>query len=246
MYKHSNVRTAGGPRTLAAAMALAASGVGRLLLVDGDTVELSNLGRQTLYTETDIGKPKVEAAADRLRLLNQDITIVTQRRRVDTSAEVAALAGDADVLVLCADTPRDLRIRVNQGCLAAGTAWVDAGYHGPLVQASAYVPGESACWECVREVETERHRAVGAVPADTTATATQPNAVNAISAGISGSLAAHLAISLLTGIPDLQYGRVYTVNLIDPSAAPVSHASARRPDCPVCGSTAAGAASKTP
>ncbi|WP_412741243.1 ThiF family adenylyltransferase [Krasilnikovia sp. MM14-A1259] len=224
----------------AAATALAASGVGRLVLVDGDHVELSNLGRQVLYTEADVGQPKTEVAAARLRSLNRDIAVDVEARRVELPAEVAALAAAADVLLLCADTPRDLRIRVNRGCLQAGTAWVDAGYHGPLVQASAYTPGTSACWECVRTVEADRHRAIRAVGADTAAAAVHPNAVNAVSAGMSGHLAAHLAISLLTGIPALHHGTVYTINLLNPAATPVHHSTPQRADCPACGNHPGG------
>ena len=62
-----------------AALALAASGVGRLHCVDPDDVELSNLSRQVLYTEADIGKPKADSAITRLRQLNSDIEITGQR-----------------------------------------------------------------------------------------------------------------------------------------------------------------------
>lgn len=219
-----------------AALALAASGVGRLHLVDGDVVELSNLGRQVIYTEADIGRSKVDSAADRLAALNSDITITTDRHTVASADDMAVLAAGCDVLLLAADSPRDTRAWANLGCLAAGTAWVDAGYHGPLVQVGIYRPHQSACWVCVREVERERHAAVGARPDDVvTARRATANAVGAVSAGVSGQLAAHAVMSVITGVPPIPAGRVHTVNLYDLAAPPLVLAGHRRLDCPACG-----------
>ncbi len=130
-----------------AALALAASGVGRLHCVDPDEVELSNLSRQVLYTEGDIGRPKAEAAVARLRQLNSDIEITGQRTEARGTDDVRGLAEDCDVLLLGADRPPELRIWANRAALAAKRPWVDAGYHGPLVQTAAFVPGEGPCWD---------------------------------------------------------------------------------------------------
>src|SRR5262249_57258164 len=129
-----------------AALGLVASGVGRLHCVDADTVELTNLNRQILYGESDLGRPKVEVAADRLRHLNSGVALTTARETVIGEADVRALASGCDVLVLCADRPSEIRLWANRACLATGTPWVDAGYHGPMVAAAAYVPGEGPCY----------------------------------------------------------------------------------------------------
>lgn len=91
-----------------AALALAASGVGRLHCVDPDVVELSNLSRQVIYTEDDIGVPKVGAALARLRKLNTDIAVSGQRLRIDSVTDVLPLAGSCDVLLLSADQPPEV------------------------------------------------------------------------------------------------------------------------------------------
>ncbi|GIH19787.1 HesA/MoeB/ThiF family protein [Rugosimonospora africana] len=217
-----------------AALALAASGVGRLHLVDPDVVELSNLCRQVLYTEDDLGRPKVDAALARLRALNSDIEVTGEQSRIDGVGPAARLAGDCDVLLLTADRPPQVRVWTNLACLAAGRPWVDAGYHGPLVQVGTYRPGGGACWQCVRLADDDRHAELGAYPQDGGARgAAVGNAVAAPSAGVSGYLAAHEVIGLITGIPPAVPGRVQTVNLAALDA-PLVRLDPRRADCPAC------------
>ena len=218
------------------ALALAASGVGHLHCVDPDEVELSNLSRQVLYTEDDIGKPKVDAAVARLGRLNSDIEITGQQMRVADVDDVLGLARECDVLLLGADRPPEVRVWTNRACLAARTPWVDAGYHGPLVQAGAFVPGQGPCWECTRLTDRDRHAELGAHTEDAPERREAVwRAVGATSAGISGYLAAHLVISLITAIPPVVPGRIDTVNLgaLD---APLVFQDPPHPECPACGS----------
>jgi molybdopterin/thiamine biosynthesis adenylyltransferase len=199
----------------AAARSLAVSGVGHLHCVDADTVELSNLNRQTLYTEDDLGKPKAAAAVQRLRHLNADITISGETRRIDTIDDfIQALSGHT-FLVLCADQPDDVRARANRACLATGIPWVDAGYHGALITSAAYVPGEGPCWMCLRIAENKRLKLP--VTSDEDVVKAVPKArghpVNAVTAGLSGELAAHLTIALLTRAFPIAPGTLYGLNL---------------------------------
>jgi molybdopterin/thiamine biosynthesis adenylyltransferase len=215
-------------------MALAASGIGHLHCVDPDEVELSNLSRQVLYTEDDIGKPKADSAVARLRRLNSDIEVTGRQLRAAGEQDVRALAGDCDVLLLAADEPPLLRTWVNRACLAARRPWVDSGYHGPLVQVGAFVPGEGPCWECTRLDLRDSHAADGAHVDDARHRGDAVfQAVGAVPAGISGYLAAHLVIRLLTGIPPVLPGSIETVNLVALDA-PLVLAATRRPDCPAC------------
>lgn len=217
-----------------AALCLAASGVGRLTLVDADTVVLSNLSRQVVYTEDDLGRAKVAAAADRLGRLNSDVSVRGLRRRVGSVADLAELAADCDVLVLAADEPFGIRGWANRACLATGTPWVDAGYHGPLILVGTYVPGSGGCYECVRAAERDERAAAGTEPVDDTAPFPLDNAVSAASAGISGCLVAHAAVALVTGVPAPEAGRVQAVNLVALDS-PYELVAARRPGCPACG-----------
>jgi molybdopterin/thiamine biosynthesis adenylyltransferase len=218
----------------AAAMALAASGIGHLHCVDPDEVELSNLSRQVLYTEDDIGKPKADSAVARLRRLNSDIEVTGRQLEATCGPDVLALARDCDVLLLAADKPAKLREWVNRACLGARRPWVDSGYHGPLVQVGAFVPGEGPCWECTRLALRDGHATDGAFLDDAPQRGDAVSqAVGAVPAGISGYLAAHLVIGLLTGIPPVLPGRLETVNLAALDA-PLVLAEARHPDCPAC------------
>jgi molybdopterin-synthase adenylyltransferase len=220
-----------------AALALAASGVGHLHCVDCDEVELSNLSRQVLYTEHDIGKPKADSAVARLRGLNSDIEITGQRMLATSSLDVLRLARECDVLLLAADQPPEMRTWANRACLEAKRPWVDAGYHGPLIQCGAFVPGDGPCWECTRLAIRSRHAADGANFGDAPGRGSAiSHAVGAASAGISGYLAAHLAIGLITGVPPVIPGRIETVNLAALSA-PLVLDDPPHPDCQACGVT---------
>jgi molybdopterin/thiamine biosynthesis adenylyltransferase len=220
-----------------AALALAASGVGRLHCVDHDTVELSNLNRQILYTEDDIGRPKVHAAVRRLRRLNSDIQITGSRLRIEGVDDVISLAEECDVLVLAADHPAEIRTWVNRASLATGTPWVDGGYHGPQVSVGTYVPGKGACYECLRAGLDDERAALGADPDPDDGrrlAAAVANAVAAPSAGISGHLVAHAVLALLTDVPPAPVGRMHAVNLMD-LGEPFVIDHPRRSDCPACG-----------
>lgn len=209
-----------------AAMALAASGVGYLHCVDRDTVELSNLNRQLLFTENDIGRPKVDAGIERLRLLNSDIHTTGMQAEISGVADLAALAGDCDVLVLCADQPQEISSWANRACLGTKTPWVDVAYSGPLTAVGTYVPGQGSCWQCLRT----------AMAADEDRRDFRPtlgNAVMAPSAGIAGYLAANAVMALLTYSPHVVPGRVYVVNLVSPDAA-FAYEAPSQADCPAC------------
>ena len=103
---------------------LAAAGVGRIGLVDFDTIDVSNLHRQPLYTEGDVGRLKVDVAAERLRALNPHVSIETHPVRFD--AETALdLVRHYDIVADGTDT-FEARYLVNDACVVAGVANVFA------------------------------------------------------------------------------------------------------------------------
>ncbi|WP_445529616.1 ThiF family adenylyltransferase [Streptomyces cyslabdanicus] len=226
----------------AAARDLVASGVGRLHCVEPDVVELSNLNRQTLFREHDLGTPKIDAALTALRALNSDTAVTGERREVRGPADLEDLLTGApgggpgyDVLLLAADRPAVIRRWANQVCLALGTSWAEAGYRGPLVSVGVFTPGRGACWECLRSAEIERRdlRLAPGQDEDVASPRMPWNPVNAVTAGLSGSLLAHAALMLLCGIPRIDPGCRFGLNLMMPGDA-IMQRSARRPDCPAC------------
>lgn len=226
----------------AAAQILVASGVGHLHAVDPDVVELSNLNRQLLYREADLGQPKADAALAALRALNSDVTVTGERREVRGPEDLAGLlaAGPAryDLLVLGADRPAEIRRWANRVCLDLGTPWVEGGYRGPLVTAGVHVPGDGPCWECQRAGEAERRDL--RLPPGQDEEAASPrmpwNPASAVTATLSGTLVAHAALALLTGVPPMRPGFRYGINLMA-LQDPVMQRHPRRPDCPACGAT---------
>ncbi|MCE6995337.1 ThiF family adenylyltransferase [Saccharothrix sp. S26] len=209
----------------AAAQALTRCGVGGLHLVDPDVVERSNLGHQGLYTRRDLGTPKVIAARRRLRAHNDDVEITVERAPVEGPERLRRLAADHDVLVMAADTPAAIRDWTNEACLATGTPWTYGGYHGPLVQVGAYLPGAGPCYRCARAGDAEPP--ITAWPGKSPAV----HAASSVSAGYAGLTVAHLALSLLTGVPALPHHNEYRLNLVTWRSEIVEAPSA---GCPAC------------
>lgn len=132
------------------ALGLASSGVGSIHLIDHDKVELSNLNRQVLFKEEDIGKSKVTAAIRNLKSLNSTLQITGEEMEVTTVQQVERLMKECDLFVLCADTPYfQIQQVVNKAALKTKTPWTRSTFTGPLVRASMIVPFQTPCWECI-------------------------------------------------------------------------------------------------
>lgn len=225
----------------AAALQLAASGVGALHLVEPDRVELSNLNRQILYRESDIGRLKVEAAIDHLSDMNSTVKITGEPTTIEDAKGLELLAAQCDVLVLAADRPEEIRSWANAACMAIGTPWVHGGYQGPQVITGIYVPGRGMCYECIQLAEADRRR--GWPQRDDLTSRIAPsvaNAANAASAVFSGTVLAHEALTLITGVPQMPVGRMYAQSLIRLDHSFALGEDSPHPDC-VAGHEAFGA-----
>jgi adenylyltransferase/sulfurtransferase len=131
------------------AQLLARAGVGRLVLVDRDFVELNNLQRQLLYDEEDAQQrlPKAEAAARHLRRVNSSIRIEPQVADA-TARNIVDLVAQADVVLDATDNV-ETRYLVNDACVSAGRPWVYGGAVGTSGVVLAVRPGEGPCLRCV-------------------------------------------------------------------------------------------------
>ena len=129
---------------------LASAGVGRFVLVDDDTVELSNLNRQILYGAGDVGAAKVERAAAWLARFDPGAAVETHRVRVSRPEDLAPLVSGATALVLAADWPPYALGRwVDEACRAARVPYVMAAQVPPVLKVGpTYVPGRTACFAC--------------------------------------------------------------------------------------------------
>lgn len=129
------------------ALYLAAMGIGRIGLLDGDVVSWSNLNRQILYNEADIGKPKTAAAAERLRALNSDI-VVDEHFCFLNEDNAGQLIAGYDIMVDCLDN-FPARMILNDACLRAGKPFVHAGVYHLFGQTMTVIPGKTACLRCL-------------------------------------------------------------------------------------------------
>ncbi|WP_104173467.1 TOMM precursor leader peptide-binding protein [Arthrobacter sp. Y81] len=131
------------------AMQLATAGVGSIVLVDGDTVEKSNLTRQYLFTAQDIGKSKIKAAAENLSLRAPEVNAIEITSMISGVEDLLPIFHDSDFVVVSADTPQEVLEWSNEASIISGTPFTCAGYQdtrgvvGPVVR-----PGDTPCLLC--------------------------------------------------------------------------------------------------
>jgi molybdopterin-synthase adenylyltransferase len=200
---------------------LAAAGVGRLGLVDDDAVEPSNLARQFLHFTPDLGIPKAESAAAKLRFLNPEVVVEPYRMRLDEGNAAGVVTGH-DLIVDCSDSFAT-RYAVNAACCAARVPLVEGGVVGLSGLVMAIRPGETACYRCAFPEAPPP----GSVPSCAEAGVLGP------AAGVVGSLQATEALKLLAGVGRPLTDAFAQVELTDLDVLRVS--VRRRPDCPDCG-----------
>lgn len=204
----------------ASATYLASSGVGTLVLVDFDTVDATNLGRQPLYAPGDVGKLKVECAKTRLRELNPDINIVAIAERLD-GASLAKAVRSADVVLDGCDNFAT-RFAVNAACVANSRTLVSAAAIRFEGQMAVFGPDytNSPCYRCLyAEADESLDNCAG-------------NGVLAPVPGIIGTLAATEALKVLAGL-SCSSGRL---TLFDALAMQWQQLKiTRNKECPTCG-----------
>lgn len=160
---------------------LALAGTGHITVCDGDSIAESNLNRQTLYRESDIGESKARVAALRLREMNPDCEITAAAEFL--SAENAErIIGDAQLVIDCLDSFAD-RLVLNDICVKLGKTFIHAGVSGFSGQIMTCVPGQTACLRCMG-LTAAKQGSTGIIGA---------------AAGVIGSMQALEALKMLTG-----------------------------------------------
>ena len=204
----------------AAAEALACAGIGHLALVDHDRVELSNLHRQLLHRTADLGRPKVESAAETLRRLHAALEVDVTRARFGADNAAALTAGQA--CVIDATDGIATKFLVNDLVVALGTPLVHGGIVRFQGQLMTILPGASACYRCL----------FGSPPADGSVPSCQEAGVIGALAGTIGTLQAAEAVRVITGRGTLLRDRLLTYDAL---AGRFRHVRLRRnPACPAC------------
>jgi len=174
-----------------ASIYLAVGGIGHINIVDKDVPELSNLNRQILHTEADIGRPKAESAEESLKALNPDITIEAVRDTI-TEDNVLGLVDDSDIIIDCMDN-FPTRYILNKAAIELGIPFVHGSIWGIEGRTTFIIPRETPCLRCIfpDAPPAEVFPVLGAAP------------------GVIGSIQATEALKYFTGV-----GRLLTDRLL--------------------------------
>jgi molybdopterin/thiamine biosynthesis adenylyltransferase len=200
---------------------LAAAGVGRLTIIDDDTVSLSNLQRQTLFATRDIGHRKADKAADFVRAINPDVGLTIAVERLD-AGNAARLLDGADIVVDGSDN-FETRLAVADASTRLHIPLVSAAigeFEGQLGVYRGWEEGKP-CYRCL----------VGSDPARPEQSCSEQGVLGAM-AGVMGSLAAMEAVRILTGFGEDSAGTLLRVDALRLQFRKVSFP--KDPGCPSC------------
>ena len=199
---------------------LAAAGVGHIDLVDDDRVSLSNLQRQVLFGGDDLGRPKVDAAIERLAALNPDATVTGHQCRL-TADNAAGLMAPVDLVIDGTDT-FSARLTVSDACVAARKPLVSAAiarFEGQLAVFAPHLSGP--CYRCFVPQAPEGDRDHCA----------EVGVLGAL-AGVLGAWAALEAIKWIAGAGDPLTGRLMMIEALTNRTRTID--VPKDPDCPAC------------
>ena len=204
-------------------------------LVDGDRVEVSNLNRQILYTEADVGAVKVEVAAQRLRAFNSAMRVTATNKRLESEAEIAEFIAGADVVVDAADWPaHDIERWCNAACFEAGIPYITMSHFPPIARVGPlYVPGQTGCYVC-QEAAYRREYPLFDIAIEQRRAQASPAATLGPACGLIGGQVGMEVMHLLTGLAEpstLGVAQIYDLRTMEVKREEV----VPEPGCPVCG-----------
>ncbi|HPJ97698.1 MAG TPA: HesA/MoeB/ThiF family protein [Syntrophales bacterium] len=198
------------------AIYLAAAGIGHLTLIDSDVVSLSNLNRQILHYDQDIGREKVLSGTEKLRLLNPTVQVTPVMKRIDESNASELIAG-AQVVIDGLDN-FETRLIVNRACVERGIPFIHGGVHSLMGEATTLIPGQTPCFACLCQDVPEQEEEIpvlGPLP------------------GMIACVQVMEAVKYLAGFGTLLAGRMLFIDGSDMTFSTVNIEKAKH--CPVCG-----------
>jgi len=204
------------------ALYLAAAGVGCIGLVDADVVELSNLQRQIAHGTADIGRPKVDSAAESLRRINPLVEVITYQERLG-SENVAGLLSGYDII--CDGTDNfETRFLLADACVAARKTLITAAVLRFEGQLATFKPHEGGpCYRCLYPAPP---------PENLVPSCSEAGVLGAVT-GVMGTLQATEVVKEITGIGKSLAGYLLVWNALDAEFRKIR--LKKDPACPVCG-----------
>lgn len=204
-----------------AALYLAAAGVGTIGIADADNVDLSNLQRQVIHFTADVGRPKVDSAAEKMRAINPDVQVRTYHEWV-LAANIRQMIRDYDFVIDGTDN-FVAKFLINDACVLEGKPFSHGGILRFNGQTMTVSPRESACYRCAFRAIPPR----GVVPS-----CSEAGILGAV-AGMLGTIQAAETLKFITGV-----GELLTNSLLIFDAKDMSFSKIRmqpNPKCAVCG-----------
>lgn len=201
---------------------LVAMGIGKLRIVDRDVIEITNLHRQHLYTDDDIGRVKVEAAADRLRRLNPGVEIEPVPTSV-TKYTAESIVKGFDVVIDALDSV-DARYALNDACVKHNIPLIYAGALGMLGSITTIIPDKTACLRCIFPALNEED-----MPACSTE-GVHPSILYLV-----GGIQVSEAVKIITGQQPTLTNKLLYIDLNELSFEKIQ--MFRQDECPACGTT---------
>jgi len=221
LHSHALVIGAGGLGS-PVALYLGTAGVGRITLVDHDTVDVTNLQRQIAHNLARVGQPKAESARQTILAINPDVQVLPVTQRADAAWLTGAVA-DADVVIDCSDNFQT-RHAVNAACVALRKPLVSGAAIGFDGQISVYDTrrDDGPCYACLFPAEATFEEVRCATMG-----------VFAPLVGIIGTMQAAEALKLLAGVGQSLAGRLQMLDARNMEWTEIR--MARQPGCVVCG-----------
>jgi molybdopterin/thiamine biosynthesis adenylyltransferase len=204
-----------------AALYLAAAGVGTLGVVDADVVDLSNLQRQVLHSTRTLGQPKTESAADALRSLNPDVTVIPFPERLTSANVLEVLDRGWDVVVDGGDN-FPTRYLLNDACVLRGLPCVHGSVYRFEGQVTTLWAGKGPCYRCLYPQPP---------PPDLAPSCAEAGVLGVLP-GVVGLLQATEVLKILLGVGAPLVGRLLAYDALATSFHELK--LKRDPECPVC------------
>ena len=203
------------------ALYLAAAGIGTIGLIDSDRVDLTNLQRQIIHHNHDIGSEKVESAGEKIRAVNPDVQVRTYADRA-TAENISQIIREYDFVIDGTDN-FPAKFLINDACYFEKVAFSHAGILRFFGQLITVLPGESACYRCIFRSPP---------PAGVVPSCSQAGVLGAL-AGVIGSLQATEAMKYLLGAGELLTNTLLTYDALKMEFREVR--LNRNANCPLCG-----------
>lgn len=204
-----------------AIMYLAAAGVGTIGIADADSVDMSNLQRQIIHTEKNVGIPKAKSAGEAVTAINSDVTVNAYNFFV-TEDNINDLIRGYDFVLDCTDN-FDSKFLINDACVAAGKPFSHAGVFRFGGQLMTYVQGEGPCYRCIFNSPP---------PPESVVSGRQAGIIGAVT-GTIGALQAMEAIKYLLDLGGLLTGQLLTYDALKMEFRKIRFQ--KNADCPSCG-----------